>query len=395
MSAESLPGAQPRNPSQRVRLVTLLTGIVTLVVVMGMGRFSLTPQIPLMIADHHLSLSSAGVLAAMNYIGYLLGALQVSRLRQHHARYLKSGLLATALVTLLSGFTADFTLQCLFRFIAGIGGAWALILVTSWTQMVLAAEGAPRMSAAVFTGPGIGITLTGVLAWLMAQFHLHDATAWCVYGVVALAGALLVWRALPAALPARQQTQAATLSPALKRLLIAYTLAGFGYILPATFLSQMAHSLFASGQRAALFWPLFGVAAIAGVLLVIACAPRINTRISLALVMMMQGFGVAAVVMLPGAGGLLLATVVIGLAFLSIMQLSMRLARELTSGNLAKTVAVLTSGYATGQLIGPLVSSASVHLFASLQPALGLAAVGLIAGGWIVLQARSAPEQTK
>lgn len=137
-------------------IITMLTGLVTLIVVMGIGRFSLTPQIPLMIAGGHLTLSSAGILAAMNYIGYLGGALHVSRLRAHHVDYLKTGLLATAIVTLLSGFSDNFTLQCLYRFVAGVGGAWALIIVTSWTQIRLAAQGAPRMSAAVFTGPGIG-----------------------------------------------------------------------------------------------------------------------------------------------------------------------------------------------------------------------------------------------
>lgn len=388
MSAEPSLADPTVTASARIRLVTMFTGIVTLVVVMGMGRFSLTPQIPLMIADGHLSLSSAGVLAAMNYIGYLAGALHVCRLRQHHARFLKTGLLLTVLVTLLSGFTSDFLLQSVYRFLAGVGGAWALILVTSWTQRVLAQQQAPRMSAAVFTGPGVGIPLTGILAGAMTLFQVQDDTAWRIYGLVALAGALGVWRALPDALPAGMPSSSAMLSPALKKLLVAYTLAGFGYILPATFLSQMAHSRFAEGGQAELFWPLFGMAAIAGVLLVIAFAARINTRLTLAAVMMVQGAGVATVVLLPTAGGLLLATVVIGLAFLSIMQLSMRLARESAGEHLARTVAVLTCGYASGQLVGPLVSSASVQFFASLQPALWLAAAGLVAGGSVILRTR-------
>lgn len=40
--------------------------------------------------------------------------------------------------------------------------------------------------------------------------------------------------------------------------------------------------------------------------------------------------------------------------------------------------------YATGQLVGPLVSSASVTLFHSLHPALLLAAAGLTFGGLMV-----------
>ena len=374
-SDQRMPGA----------ISTLLTGILTLVAVMGIGRFSLTPQIPLMINEGELTLSSAGILAAMNYIGYLLGALHVSRLKKQHAAYLKAGLAATVLVTLLSAATTDFVLQCLFRFISGVGGAWALIIVTSWTQLTLATHQAPKLSAAVFTGPGVGITLTGLLAWMIATCGLQASQAWFVYGLVAAAAALLIFNRLPKQLPSSARSaKPEPLNRNLKYLLAAYSLAGFGYILPATFLSQMAHSFFTTGHQAALFWPLFGLSAVAGVLLVITFASRLNTRSALAAAMVIQGFGVASVVIFHDVKGLLIATLLTGLGFLSIMQLSMRLARDVSQGAMARTVAVLTSGYATGQLVGPLISSASVTLFHSLQPALLMAAAGLVLGGGIV-----------
>lgn len=386
MSVQPFSDEQRNARSIKESLVTMLTGMVTLIVVMGMGRFSLTPQIPLMIAGGHLTLSSAGILAAMNYIGYLGGAVHVSRISAHHAVYLKAGLLVTALVTFLSGFTDTFMLQCLYRFVAGVGGAWALIIVTTWTQMMLGAQGAPRMSAAVFTGPGAGITLAGLLAWAMAGHHFDAGQAWLVYGGVAITGAALVWKKLPPTLPARQtELKPVGMSRDLKLLLAAYTLAGFGYILPATFLSQMAREIFVGGDLSAFFWPLFGLSAVAGVLLVIAFASRFNTRNSLGLAMVMQGAGVAMPVLMPGAAGLCIATVITGLGFLSIMQLTMKLARQVATGPVATTVALLTSGYATGQLIGPLVSSASVDLTGSLQAALMIAAAGLIAGGVIIV----------
>jgi len=386
MSSQQIPGNADTRRLATGSVSTMFTGILTLVVVMGIGRFSLTPQIPVMISDGFLNLSSAGILAAMNYIGYLLGAIHVSRMKRNHTVYLKTGLAAAMLVTLLSGATSSFLLQCLFRFVAGVGGAWALIIVTSWTQLELAAKNAPRLSAAVFSGPGIGITLTGVLAWIMSAYHFNSSEAWYVYGAVALAAILLIFRRLPRELPGVQKKGAA--APAgrnLKVLLGVYTLAGFGYILPATFLSQMAHAVFSSGGQAAFFWPLFGLSAVAGVLLVILFASMVNTRISLAFAMIVQGIGVAAPVVANNAAGLLVSTVLTGLCFLSIMQLSMRLAREVSTGEMAKTVGMLTAGYATGQLIGPLVSSACVALFSSLEPALLLAAAALIAGGCGVL----------
>lgn len=44
-----------------------LSGFVVLVVAMGIGRFAFTPQVPLMIAAGQLTLTSAGLVAAMNY----------------------------------------------------------------------------------------------------------------------------------------------------------------------------------------------------------------------------------------------------------------------------------------------------------------------------------------
>lgn len=386
MTVKPFPNVHENDLHKESSIITMLTGIITLIVVMGMGRFSLTPQIPLMISDGNLTLSSAGILASMNYIGYLLGAIHVSRIKMYHATYLKIGLLATSLATLFSAFSDVFLLQCFFRFIAGIGGAWALIIVTSWTQMILANNCAPRMSAAVFTGPGIGITVTGFLAWMITKHHLHASQAWLVYGCVAFIGTLFVWRPLPQSLPMRQEKrQSSAMSRNLKWLLLAYTLAGFGYILPATFLSQMAHHIFAQGELAAFFWPLFGLSAVIGVLLVITFATYFNTRNSLALTMILQGLGVAMIVIIPNAIGLFIATIITGLAFLSIMQLSMKLAREVTTNTIAKTVAILTSGYASGQLIGPLVSSLSVSLMGSLQPALLLAALTLVCGGLVII----------
>ncbi|PLR39750.1 MFS superfamily transporter precursor [Chimaeribacter californicus] len=347
---------------------------------MGMGRFSLTPQLPLMLQEHGVSLSSAGLLASMNYIGYLAGALYAMRLRKQHAWYLRVGLWITIAATLLSAFTPYFVVQAILRFIAGLGGAWALILITAWTQDRLAAAQAPRLSAAVFSGPGAGIMLTGILALVLTHYHASSAQGWLVYGGVALLIGLCLRRALPDEIHRAQATTPAPFhwSPSLKKLLITYTLAGFGYILPATFLSQLANVMFPHSTLAALFWPLFGLAAIAGVMAVMFLGTRLPTQLRLTLTLVLQALGVASVVALPGTGGLVVGTLLTGGGFLAIMQLAMRMGREIAPSQTAQVVGILTTGYATGQLVGPLVSSASVHLFGSLSPALGVAAAGLL-----------------
>lgn len=60
-----------------------LSGFVVLVVAMGIGRFAFTPQVPLMIAAGQLTLTSAGLVAAMNYpaIWWGMGCYARSSLR--------------------------------------------------------------------------------------------------------------------------------------------------------------------------------------------------------------------------------------------------------------------------------------------------------------------------
>ena len=52
-------------------------GAATLLVGMGIGRFSYTPLIPAIILDGALSEAEAGYVGAFNLGGYLLGALAV------------------------------------------------------------------------------------------------------------------------------------------------------------------------------------------------------------------------------------------------------------------------------------------------------------------------------
>ncbi|MGC1560706.1 MAG: YbfB/YjiJ family MFS transporter, partial [Bradyrhizobium sp.] len=50
--------------------VATSVGLLALASAMGIGRFSLTPILPLMQQDARLSLAVAGWLATANYLGY-------------------------------------------------------------------------------------------------------------------------------------------------------------------------------------------------------------------------------------------------------------------------------------------------------------------------------------
>ena len=374
--------------------IQLLASAVALMMAMGIGRFALTPQLPQLIAEGQFDLTAAGLVAAANYLGYFIGAVDgmFARKPAQVRLRLQGGLWLCVLLTLASWAADGFWSHLLLRFGTGVASAWVLVMITSLSQQVANAHHQPRLGALVFAGPGLGIAVTGLLALVAHGLGLGSAALWLIYAVTALMMLLAVRPWLP-------QAQAQTVHPAtaqpgrvgnagIARLGLVYALYGVGYILPATFLSQMANQQFHGQWMADLFWPAFGLAAALGVLLVsVRRAGRTSAWLTATL--WLQGLGVLACLM-GGGLGLGLGVVLCGAPFLACMQLVMQRSRELAPHATQRNAGLLTACFALGQLSGPLLAAVSNHYTGSLQLALLLAASGLAVAGVLVLTAARA-----
>ncbi|MDN2486013.1 MFS transporter [Kosakonia sacchari] len=364
-----------------------LCGFIVLVVAMGIGRFAFTPQVPLMIRDGQLTLTSAGLVAAINYLGYLLGAWDAMRAQRHIEARLYLGIGGAVELTFLSSLADNAVIHGALRLVIGTMSGWAMVLIAAWTNERLAHAGKPGLSAAVFAGPGAGIALSGLLAVAIQAKGLSAASAWQVYGVLALLLVALIARYLPR--PGEwhrpgEKPQSLQLTTDLKRLVWSYSLAGFGYILPATFLSQMAALRFPGSLFAQFVWPVFGAAAVVGIALSILLRHVGHSHQRLAVVLWLQGAGVLAAWLLPGMSGLVCGALLVGGGFLCAVQLSLLYGRELAPNHTRYMAGLLTTGYAMGQLVGPMTSALSTWLTQRLEPALGVAAIALVIGGVLV-----------
>ncbi len=171
-----------------------------------------------------------------------------------------------------------------------------MVLMAAWSNERLAHHGRPGLSAAVFAGPGTGIAISGLLAVLLHASGVSAAFAWA-----AATTACWHWCWLPLVaryLPRSGQLHRPGTAPEplvlttdLKRLVWSYSLAGFGYILPATFLSQMAAVRFPGSLFAQFVWPVFGAAAVVGIALGILLRHTSTANRRLAIVLWLQGAG--------------------------------------------------------------------------------------------------------
>ncbi len=368
-------------------LIRLVASFIALMMAMGIGRFALTPQMPHLLSEGQIDLTGAGLIAAANYLGYFVGAVDSIFARSHHhvRGRLYGGLWLCVLLTLASYWAHGFWPHLLLRFGTGVASAWALVMITSLSQPLAIAAGRPHLGALVFAGPGLGILLTGLLALGSNLLGQDSATLWLVYGVVALLMLLAILPFLPQPSPTAAAEAQVCNNESIAHLCWIYFLFGLGYIIPATFLSQMASAQFNGAWQADLFWPCFGLAAAIGV--GVASLRRKDTQTTrrwLMTTLWLQSAGVF-ICLLGNGWGLALGVLLCGAPFLACMQLVMARLRDIAPHGYQRSTGLLTASFAIGQLSGPLLAAVSSHLSGGLQPALVIAGAGLLVAGSILV----------
>ncbi len=389
-----------------------VAGLLALAAAMGIGRFAFTPILPMMLHDGVVDLPRASWLASSNYAGYLVGALLCTfapwlRRRFGRAalfdgpRLVRRGLAATVLLTLAMAVPWLDAWPAL-RFAAGVASAYVFVHSSGWCLAQLAARGAPALGGVMFAGPGAGIVASGLLASAMVSAQWRSSTAWLVFGAMAAVLTALVWptfrrervAATAAAAPASTSAPPARLelhgNAELATLAVAYGLAGFGYIVTATFLPVIARAALAGSALIDLFWPIFGAGVIAGALLSSRLKTALDHRLLLAGAYVVQAAGIGLGVAWPTASGFAIGSLLLGLPFTALTFFAMQEVRRIRPLALASTVGLLTLLYATGQILGPpmvaaLLQHSGGDAHAAFQRALVVAAAALVVGATMYL----------
>src|SRR5687768_10462088 len=149
----------------------LLGGILALAAEMGIGRFAYTPLLPAMQEAAGLDPTQAGLLAAANYAGYLVGALlaAVAVPGSTRIRILLISAVAVAATTALMAVTTGLAIWSVVRFVAGLASAGVLVLATGLVLDDLRRQRRSSLSGWLFSGVGLGIVVSGVVVRLAGE----------------------------------------------------------------------------------------------------------------------------------------------------------------------------------------------------------------------------------
>lgn len=332
---------------------------------MGIGRFAFTPLMPLMLRDGTMSAATGAEWAAANYGGYLIGALTASRFSRSPPLGLLLALFGVALTTLaiaLINGTSMALIGAVLRASTGVFSAWALVCASSWCLVELARRHAAYLGAWIYTGVGLGIALTGVLAWLGGRQEARSL--WLELGLLAVAGAgaVFVWlgprsRNTPIASTGSHASSSVALSTGRGHLtlVLCYGTFGFGYIVPATFLPTMARQQVSDPLVFGLTWPLFGLASVLSVGAAARWLSGLPRRRVWALAHGAMALGTALPLATQAIWALASSAVFVGGTFMVATMAGLQLAREQSPNNPTPLLARMTVAFAIGQIAGPLL----------------------------------------
>ena len=372
---------------QKQRMKVLGAGIFSLMLALGVARFAYTPLLPLMQSQAGLGLAEGGWLAAINYLGYLSGALLAASISDLvlKDRLYRIGMVVAVLTTLMMGFTTDFTVWAVSRYLAGLSSAAAMLLGTGLILNWLIRHGHRHELGIHFAGIGLGIAGCSVAVALMslwldwrAQWYVFTALA-CVLLVPALA-----WLPAPDTSPVTKSGAPMhdnPPSPLFMRVFMAsYFCAGVGFVVSATFIVAILVQTPAFAGRGSWVWVLVGLTAIPSTF----AWDRLSNRLGLIRALMLAYALQATSFVLPLLDGGLWAgaasAVLFGLTFAGIVSLTLTVVGRHYPHNPAKAMATLTLSYGVAQIIAPAIAGTLARDSGSYQGALVLAAIMMVIG---------------
>lgn len=242
----------------------------------------------------------------------------------------------------------SFILVLLVRFLAGIASAGMLIFGST---LIMQHTRHPFVLAALFSGVGVGIALGNEYVLAGLHFALSSQTLW--QGAGALSGMILIVLAL--LIPSKNTITPAPLAKTNQQpmswwlLAILYGLAGFGYIIVATYLPLMAKDAGLPLLTAHL-WTLVGLSIVPRLLWLVVGSKTLGALPCLTVNLLVQAICVLLTLASSSPLLLIISSIGFGGTFMGTTSLVMTIARQLSVPGNLNLLGFVTLIYGIGQI---------------------------------------------
>lgn len=377
---------------QQARIKVLSAGIFSLVLVMGVARFAYTPLLPLMQEQAGLGVAEAGWLAAINYAGYLSGAIIASLISDLvlKDRLYRIGMVLAIVSTAVMGLTTDVTVWALSRYVAGLSTATGMLLGTGLILNWLIRHNHRSELGIHFAGIGIGIAGCATAATLFSPW-LDWREQWFAFtalGCLLLAPALR-WLPPPdrsAVTNTGQKMEDNPPSPLYLRIFMAsYFCAGIGYVISATFIVAIVNKLPGLAGQGNLVFLAIGIGAAPGCIAWDLIARRTGDLNALILASLFQVIAILLPVTVDGLFAALFGALLFGATFIGMVSLVLTMAGRYFPTRPAKMMGKMTISYGIAQIAAPAITGSLAARLGSYNAGLYFAAGAMVIGTLLLL----------
>lgn len=364
----------------------LLAGILALVVGVGVARFAFTSLLPAML-ENHLSIAFAGMLASVNYVGYLSGSIFAIFIKDIHAkvRFFRFGLVLCIVTSLLLAFTENQVTWLVARLLAGFGAAMALVVGSAIVMSKLQNTNKTKAMGIHFSGLGFSILVSDIIMRAVFNFSTYWQHAWLALAMVGTLFAcysayILTFEKQNADQVIKHKFDKSLFSPLVIILALAYFTEGVGMVVQATFLPDIVNSLPGLAGYGGYAWLAVGLAGIPSCIIWMRLAHRFNSIDMMMLAMALQVVGILIPIFSNNIMLNLISGMLYGATFIGLVALFMNFAGQLAGKNPVFIMGVITAAYGVGQVVAPLYCVALIEQFGNYNAALYLTAFIVITG---------------
>ena len=378
----------------------LLAGIIGLFIGVGVARFSYTSLLPSMLADNTLSLTFSGILASINYVGYLSGSIFAIFIKDINTKvkYFRLGIILCILTTILMGVTTNEILWLLGRVIAGFGAAMALVVGAAIVMTKLNFQDKTKAMGIYFSGIGIALASSDIISRYVLSFSSWQ-NSWIVLTFCAIAVAAYPLYILSFDKEISQKNEKhpfnkALFSPFVVVLIVAYFTEGVGFVIQGTFLPTILKSIEGLESVAGLSWLLVGLAGIPSSIIWMRLAHKYGSVNIIIIAMSLQIVGILIPTFSTNMYLNLFSGILYGATFVGLVALFMNLGGKLAASNPVMLMGALTTAYGIGQVTAPLYAVSLTHLTGNYNYALYLTAAIVLFGVLILLLAKKVTQNS-
>lgn len=365
----------------------MVGGICGLVLTIGMARFAYTALLPGLQTQAGLSDAAAGGLAAVNYAGYIAGALVAAWMddvRWRH-RFYSIGLWMALLTTAAMALSSWMPAWVLWRFVGGLCGATGMLLGAGLVLGWLMRQGRRPELGVLFIGLGLGIVVSALGAWGVPSHWPVWSDQWLAFSAMGLLFFVPAWLWRPPVPPVVVPAAGSMAAPQVSRrwlwtMALSYFAAGWGFVISATFTVAMVEREPALAGQGALAWGLVGLAAMPAVFLWDRVAQRLGDVRALMLAFGLQAVSIALPALSGSLAAVLAGAVGYGATFIGIVSMTLALVGRRAPNNPGKAMARLTLSYGAAQVIAPVVAGAMAQATGTFKGALWLTVVVMLVG---------------